>query len=765
MPKPTETLRNGVAGSRRLRALLLAVVVAGLIGRAERVLAEAVAPPTSAVPPSWAKPPEKIVSPPASAATAPDGLRAAWLLDDHKTVLSATRASPSADWAAPDRLFTTRGTVGQLAFSPDGRSIAYENPRAWRGDGKPDDTWEFIGVYDIPTRRISYVDPSFDIDTNPVWSADSRQISFTRHVEGLPDKQLTRPVTRLTLSAWQPPPRRSSETFTMASVIAAPYIYPPAPSADGRHLAYITREGRSRNVYFMPVGKPARLIAGYPDDDGRDLSDVAVAQQGGAVAYVRGGRVNKQGDSPNPTSVPDMPQQQVWIAGSDGDAPRLLGPGADPLFTPDDQQILWVSKGSLWAATLTWAGHRLAGVGEPREFLTGEREGLRFSPDGTKVAYQRANGIEIHNFATRISVVIPHGTDTDLGPVWSPDGTRLAFRREPSDSPGLERNVCGGGERYCGPMVSVQPWAIWVVDVSDLKTQKVWQAEPGIGSVYYPLDQEYAPGQHGDELFWSAGDRLGFVWEHDGWRHLYSVPVSGGAATRLTPGDGEVETAALSMDRKWIVYATNIGDLGRRHLSMVGFDGAPPRALTSGDKSQWAPVPLADGKVAFIRAGWADPPQIAVRSADGTTKAAELPRVPESFPAALLVKPELVDFKASDGQTAFGQLFVPMHPNGCAIVFSHGGIKRQMLPGFHYMDAYTYLYEMNQYLAGRGCVVLSVEYRSSIMRGEAFRNAPGWGFTANSEILDFVGAARYLLARTSTRAAAWASMACPGADT
>ena len=70
-----------------------------------------------------------------------------------------------------------------------------------------------------------------------------------------------------------------------------------------------------------------------------------------------------------------------------------------------------------------------------------------------------------------------------------------------------------------------------------------------------------------------------------------------------------------------------------------------------------------------------------------------------------------------------------------------------MLPGFHYMDAYTYLYEMNQYLAGRGCVVLSVEYRSSIMRGEAFRNALGWGFTGNSEILDFVGAAKYLLAR------------------
>lgn len=216
---------------------------------------------------------------------------------------------------------------------------------------------------------------------------------------------------------------------------------------------------------------------------------------------------------------------------------------------------------------------------------------------------------------------------------------------------------------------------------------------------------------------------------------------------RLTPGDGEVETAALSADRRHIIYSTNIGDLGRRHLSTVAFDSATPEALTSGEKSQWAPVPLADGKLAYIGAGWVDTPRIAVRSANGMTSTAELPKAPASFPAALMVKPELVEFPASDGQTAFGQLFVSAHPNGCAVIFSHGGIRRQMLPGFHYMDAYTYLYEMNQYLAGRGCVVLAVEYRSSIMRGEAFRDSPGWGFAGNSEIRDFVGAAKYLLAR------------------
>ena len=89
----------------------------------------------------------------------------------------------------------------------------------------------------------------------------------------------------------------------------------------------------------------------------------------------------------------------------------------------------------------------------------------------------------------------------------------------------------------------------------------------------------------------------------------------------------------------------------------------------------------------------------------------------------------------------------PRAPNGCGIIFAHGGIRRQMLPGFHYMDAYSYLYELNQYLVSRGCVVLSVEYRSSIMRGYAFRNAPGWGHAGASEMLDVAGGAKYLMAR------------------
>lgn len=74
------------------------------------------------------------------------------------------------------------------------------------------------------------------------------------------------------------------------------------------------------------------------------------------------------------------------------------------------------------------------------------------------------------------------------------------------------------------------------------------------------------------------------------------------------------------------------------------------------------------------------------------------------------------------------------------------GPSRQMLLGYHYYDTYTVLYEMNQYFASHGCVVLSVDYRGGIMYGNAWRTFPGRGGTSASEYQDILGGAAFLRA-------------------
>ncbi len=115
-----------------------------------------------------------------------------------------------------------------------------------------------------------------------------------------------------------------------------------------------------------------------------------------------------------------------------------------------------------------------------------------------------------------------------------------------------------------------------------------------------------------------------------------------------------------------------------------------------------------------------------------------------------MVTPQQVIFSASDGLQIHGQLFLPTnagsgkHP---ALIFFHGGSRRQMLLGWHYMDYYSNAYGMNQYLASLGYIVLSVNYRSGIGYGLNFREAENYGATGASEYNDVTGAGLYMARR------------------
>lgn len=97
------------------------------------------------------------------------------------------------------------------------------------------------------------------------------------------------------------------------------------------------------------------------------------------------------------------------------------------------------------------------------------------------------------------------------------------------------------------------------------------------------------------------------------------------------------------------------------------------------------------------------------------------------------------------------QLFLPpgmkkgeKHP---ALMFIHGGSRRQMLLGWHYLSYYNNAYALNQYLASRGFIVLQINYRSGIGYGMEFREALNYGAGGGSEFQDVLGAGLFLRSR------------------
>ena len=289
-----------------------------------------------------------------------------------------------------------------------------------------------------------------------------------------------------------------------------------------------------------------------------------------------------------------------------------------------------------------------------------------------------------------------------------------------------------------------QPWAIQVVDAGTGEGKQIWRSGDQENDSY--------PGNSGDDFWqWVAGDRLLFPSEKDGWMHLYSISADGGALTALTPGEFEVENVALPPDKSFVVFSTNKGDVDRRHLWSVNVSGGAPRQITSGESIEMYPALFDNGRrIAFFHSTARDPFMPFTAQVDGSNMKPLAPQVlPHDFPSAKLVVPEQVIFKAADGTEIHGQLFKPTNASGKmpALVFMHGGPVRQMLLGWHYLYYYHNSYAMNQYLASRGYMVLSVNYRSGIGYGRAFRLAQHRGARGASEYQDVYAGAKYLRSR------------------
>src|SRR5215510_12780087 len=147
----------------------------------------------------------------------------------------------------------------------------------------------------------------------------------------------------LTLTVHAPAPRAASDPAspTIEAFLAPGYPTEIVSAKKADRIAWTAYEHGQRNVYTAaaPAFAPVRLTS-FLKDDGVELSDIRISDDGATVVFVRGTAPNREGWVANPTADPAGAQRTIWAARTaGGGAPWKLGEGTTPELSPDGQSV------------------------------------------------------------------------------------------------------------------------------------------------------------------------------------------------------------------------------------------------------------------------------------------------------------------------------------------------------------------------------------------------------------------------------------------
>jgi dipeptidyl-peptidase-4 len=291
------------------------------------------------------------------------------------------------------------------------------------------------------------------------------------------------------------------------------------------------------------------------------------------------------------------------------------------------------TRGDYWALTRSTGRLKKLGGDAPEASLMF----AQFSPDGTRVAYVRAQNVYVEDMASGriVQVTTDGGGDIINGTSdwvneeefgirngfrWSPDGRSIAYwqfntagverftlvnntealyprvQQFPYPKPGTTNSAvrvgvvpaAGGATTWVKTTEPLRDFYIPRMDWVDERTivlqhmnrlqnrNDVLLAEAGTGNVQRVLrDESKAWVEEMDEIVWLDGGRE-FVWvsEKDGWRHAYAVARDGGRERLLTNFEGDISNVtAIDVAGGRLYFTASPQNATQRYLYMTRLDG------------------------------------------------------------------------------------------------------------------------------------------------------------------------------------------------
>ena len=332
----------------------------------------------------------------------------------------------------------------------------------------------------------------------------------------------------------------------------------------------------------------------------------------------------------------------------------------------------------------------------------------RFKADVRGFLRGERSHLQLFDVEAKKAEPLTSGTFDEEAPAWSPDGKQIAFIRSH-----------GEGESY-DRMPNSDLFVIAANPGAQPQRLTTTTAEEGGRPAWSP-DGKTIAYLLGDEVKFSAYDQM----------KLAVIPASGGQPRILTEAlDRPVGSATWSPDGSSI-FVTVVDDRAQQ-LARVPMSGGRVETITEGRRVVSNPSAARDGALAVLASTATDAPEVYALEARNLRKLTR--QNDEWLKGVALGTTEDFTSTSKDGTVVNSVLVKPAGFDPSRkyplLLRIHGGPNGQ--------DAHSFNFE-RELFAANGYLVLSVNYRGSNGRGNAFQKAifADWG---NKEVVDLLGA-------------------------